>query len=178
MHIPAYKVQEVIERFLRGELKTEISRRMGISRFQVTKIIAGNARKEVGRPQELGAPEDKILLEHQGEILRLIRISLGMSQGELGRELGIDYATISRWENDLWKMNPSRRRAFLNYLREKRILAMVTDFQPLRKEGYSILEGSPRGMSVPGPSSPEGICESLDEIDQILEEGDPHASQI
>src|SRR5574337_120852 len=69
MLIPPHKVQEICERFLAGEKKTEIARHMGISKFQVTAILAGKSRPEVGRPQEMSDPADKILEIHQAEII-------------------------------------------------------------------------------------------------------------
>lgn len=160
MLIPPHKVQEICERFLAGEKKTEIARHMGISKFQVTAILAGKSRPEVGRPQEMSDPADKILEIHQAEIIRLVRLYLGISQTKFGQDLGVDYGTVSKWENGVWKMNPSRRRAFLNYLQDRQMIQMVRDFTPLRKEGYqargegNLGQDQPNSQESSDPSDP------------------------
>lgn len=47
------------------------------------------------------------------------RSSLGLSQTELARELGVNQSTVWRWENEKLPLNPLVRRAVEQLLSEK-----------------------------------------------------------
>lgn len=61
-------------------------------------------------------------MEQQIDV-RAIRVSLGLTQAQLGEAVGVDQSTVSNWENGMLPRGPAR----------KLLQTLVT--APARKEG-------------------------------------------
>ena len=44
-----------------------------------------------------------------------------MSQGELALQLGVDYCTVNKWENGVYKPQPEKERIFNSFCNERHI---------------------------------------------------------
>lgn len=50
--------------------------------------------------------------------VKYIRQRLNMSQSELALKLGVDYCTVNKWENGVYKPQPEKERIFNNFCNE------------------------------------------------------------
>lgn len=78
------------------------------------------------------------------EKVKHVRQWLSLSQSELALKLGVDYCTVNKWENGVYKPQPEKERIFNSFCNEHHIdfnelSAMVSALEKLNIE-LSVLE--------------------------------------
>ena len=68
-----------------------------------------------------------VMMMSAAEIIKTIRISLGLSQEEFARQLGIAFTTVNRWENNKVAPNKMARTLLKSYCVEHNVDRKLID---------------------------------------------------
>lgn len=55
------------------------------------------------------------MLDHTGELVRTLRLDLGLTQEEFAHELGITVGTVNRWENGRFRPSKLARATLVEF---------------------------------------------------------------
>jgi putative transcriptional regulator len=65
--------------------------------------------------------QDEVMLMELSEIIKSVRLELGLSQEGLARELHVGFTSVNRWENNHTKPNQISRYALIELCKNKNI---------------------------------------------------------
>lgn len=146
MKLTDEQVKQMRAEFNQGASAADLGTKYGVSRQTAYNVLAGKSRKYLGLGDGFGAQGlvEEMLVDRQGDVLRVVRELLGMTQVQLALQLGKSPSTIGNWETGMTAMTIKDRRKLVGWVRERGLEA------DLLGSGLAQEESAGDWMEVPG----------------------------